>query len=133
MVRTVINIVHLQPIVPHYREEFFSILGEKTNQTIYVYEDLSTAQSASFNLAHIHCRHIASKMLAGRILFYNPFKLLSISVNVKLHTFHFVVIVVYKVYSSKKNNSLGAGDIGKEVFAGGKEARLEIEVANSIG
>jgi len=77
MVRTVINIVHLQPIVPHYREEFFSILGEKTNQTIYVYEDLSTAQSASFNLAHIHCRHIASKMLAGRILFYNPFKLLS--------------------------------------------------------
>ena len=71
------SIVHLQPIIPHYREEFFSLLGERIKQDIYIYEDVKDAKKSSFNLVGgAKYKQMPSRMFKGGILLYNPFKLL---------------------------------------------------------
>lgn len=43
--REVRSIVHLQPIIPHYREEFFDLLSKRVHQDIYIYENVKDAQN----------------------------------------------------------------------------------------
>lgn len=70
------SIAHVQPFVPHYREEFFSKLGEMVHQDIYIYENVEEAKKLSFNVGSNQYTKLQSRMLAGKILFYNPFALL---------------------------------------------------------
>lgn len=80
------KLIHLQPFVPHYREEFFSLLGKRLReegidgqsmeQEIYTYERSKDVNSASFNMGNVACKHVPSKLVKGKLLFYNPFSLL---------------------------------------------------------
>lgn len=67
------SIVHLQPIIPHYREEFFYLLSKKVHQDIYIYENIKDAKESSFNISKTRFAQIHSKMFRGGILVYNPF------------------------------------------------------------
>lgn len=70
------SIVHLQPIIPHYREEFFYLLSKKVHQDIYIYENIKDAKKSSFNISKTRFAQIPSKMFRGGILVYNPFTLI---------------------------------------------------------
>lgn len=70
------SIVHLQPIIPHYREEFFYLLSKKVHQDIYIYENIKDAKESSFNISKTRFAQIQSKMFRGGILVYNPFTLI---------------------------------------------------------
>lgn len=71
------SIVHLQPIIPHYREEFFSLLGRRTRQYIFIYENIKDAKKSSFNIVdNVKYKQMPAKMFRGGVLLYNPFKLL---------------------------------------------------------
>lgn len=80
------KLIHLQPFVPHYREEFFSLLGKRLKeegvdgqpleQEIFTYERTKDVKSASFNIGNVACKHVPSKLIKGKLLFYNPFSLL---------------------------------------------------------
>lgn len=70
------SIVHLQPIIPHYREEFFYLLSKKVHQDIYIYENIKDAKESSFNISKTRFAQIQSKMFRRGILVYNPFTLI---------------------------------------------------------
>ena len=60
------KLIHLQPFIPHYREEFFDLLGKRLkqgavndislDQEIYTYEKTKDVKSASFQMSHIVCK-----------------------------------------------------------------------------
>lgn len=107
-----INIVHLQPFIPHYREEFFSLLqkqlkdegidGYSIGQKIYTYENTKAMQSASFNVSRdVVCKHIPSKLIKGKLLFYNPFSLLGKDNKVLVLMLHFAQITTWILLLTK--------------------------------
>lgn len=72
-----LRIAHLQPIVPHYREEFFALIGSRTEQDIYVYSDDRAARRDGFSVAQVRHKHIHTlRFLHDNVLIYNPFTLL---------------------------------------------------------
>ena len=70
------SIVHLQPIIPHYREEFFYLFSKKVHQDIYIYDNIKDAKESSFNISKTRFAQIQSKMFRRGILVYNPFTLI---------------------------------------------------------
>lgn len=93
------KLIHLQPFIPHYREEFFDLLGKRLkqgavndislDQEIYTYEKAKDVKSASFQMSHIVCKHLPSKLIKGKLLFYNPFSLLGKENKVLVLMLHF--------------------------------------------
>lgn len=66
----------LQPMIPHYRDEFFSHLREDVEQMdLYTYENDSKSEKAGFNIGQ-KSEHIANIEYHG-LLLYAPWKLLS--------------------------------------------------------
>ena len=93
------KLIHLQPFIPHYREEFFNLLsqqlqecsinGKPWGQEIYTYEKTKNVESASFNISRLVCKHIPSKLFKGKLLLYNPFPLLKKDNKVLVLMLHF--------------------------------------------
>lgn len=66
----------LQPMIPHYRDEFFSHLRKDVEQMdLYTYENDSKSEKAGFNIGQ-KSEHIANIEYHG-LLLYAPWKLLS--------------------------------------------------------
>ncbi len=95
-----VSIAHLQPIIPHYREEFFSLLGSKVKQRIFVYDDAQSAKKSAFNLSEIDTVQIASKQSKG-FLFYNPFPLLSKDYKILVLMLHFGHVTTWLLLLTK--------------------------------
>lgn len=105
------KLIHLQPFVPHYREEFFDLLGKRLHevgihgqhmeQEIYTYEKTKDVKSASFNLGHIACKHIPSKLIKGKLLFYYPFSLLKKDNQVLVLMLHFAHVGTWLLLLTK--------------------------------
>lgn len=105
------KLIHLQPFVPHYREEFFSLLGkrlggdgiggEPVEQEIYTYEKTKDVKSASFNMGNIACKHVPSKLVKGKLLFYNPFSLLGKDNRVLVLMLHFAHVGTWLLLLTK--------------------------------
>ena len=105
------KLIHLQPFVPHYREEFFSLLGktlrekgiagEPVEQEIYTYERAKDVKSASFNMGHIACKHIPSKLIKGKLLLYNPLSLLAKDNRVLVLMLHFAHVGTWLLLLTK--------------------------------
>lgn len=71
------RIACLQPLVPHYREEFFSLIAGRADLHLYVYEGDATARDTGFSMGHVPYEHIRSlRFMRGNVLIYNPFTLL---------------------------------------------------------
>lgn len=104
------KLVHLQPFIPHYREEFFSLLGRRLKeknvgqsfeQEIYTFEKTKDVKSASFNMSNISCKHIQSMLIKGKLLVYNPFKLLCKENEVLVLMLHFAHITTWLLLLTK--------------------------------
>jgi len=65
----------LQPLIPHYREEFFNQLSEKVACDIYVYDDQNKNRNKNLKLSSVNTKSI-KKMLALGILIYSVRSLL---------------------------------------------------------
>lgn len=105
-----IKVIHLQPFIPHYREEFFSLLGRRLKeknvgqsfeQEIYTFEKTKDMKSASFNMSNISCKHIQSMLIKGKLLVYNPFKLLRKEDEVLVLMLHFAHITTWLLLLTK--------------------------------
>lgn len=105
------KLVHLQPFIPHYREEFFSLLGKRLKekcggktleQKIYTFERTIDVKSASFNMSNISCKHIQSMLIKGKLLVYNPFKLLRKEDEVLVLMLHFAHISTWLLLLTKR-------------------------------
>lgn len=105
------KLVHLQPFIPHYREEFFSLLGRRLKeknvgqsfeQEIYTFERTKDVKSASFNMSNISCKHIQSMLIKGKLLVYNPFKLLRKENEVLVLMLHFAHISTWLLLLTKR-------------------------------
>lgn len=104
------KLVHLQPFIPHYREEFFSLLGRRLKeknvgqsfeQEIYTFEKTKDVKSASFNMSNISCKHIQSMLIKGKLLVYKPFKLLRKEDEVLVLMLHFAHITTWLLLLTK--------------------------------
>lgn len=84
-----ISIAHLQPIIPHYREEFFYLMGKTTEQDVFIYDDVKKASKDSFNLGSTCCKRISSFTLPGGLMINNPLPLLSKKYNALVLMLHF--------------------------------------------
>lgn len=84
-----ISIAHLQPIIPHYREEFFYMMGKATEQDVFIYDDVKKASKDSFNLGSTCCKRISSFTLPGGLMINNPLPLLSKKYNALVLMLHF--------------------------------------------
>lgn len=105
-----IKVIHLQPFIPHYREGFFSLLGRRLKeknvgqsfeQEIYTFEKTKDVKSASFNMSNIFCKHIQSMLIKGKLLVYNPFKLLRKEDEVLVLMLHFAHITTWLLLLTK--------------------------------
>lgn len=105
------TLVHLQPFIPHYREEFFVMLGnrlrrgdvrgEQMEQKIFTYENTGDVKSASFQIGKVLCRHVPCKLIKGKLLFYNPFALLKKDVDTLVLMLHFAHITTWLLLLTK--------------------------------
>ena len=62
----------LQPLIPHYRSEFFKKLGKSTQFKLFTYEDSATLDKQKLENSHIKSEHIWNIKL-GPFLIYSPF------------------------------------------------------------
>lgn len=95
------SIIHLQPFIPHYREEFFSLLGQQKHQDIYIYESIKNAKNSFFNMGNIKYKQIPSKMFRGGILVYNPLKLITQDSDVLILMLNFTHITTWLLLLTK--------------------------------
>ena len=105
------KLIHLQPFVPHYREEFFDLLGKQLKedgldgqsieQEIFTYEKAKNVKSASFNMGNVACKHVPSKLIKGKLLFYNPFSLLGKDNEVLVLMLHFAHVGTWLLLLTK--------------------------------
>jgi glycosyltransferase involved in cell wall biosynthesis len=70
------QIIILQPHIPHYREEFFEMLSQKNGLKVYCYENDNNILQANFEKALFKTLPI-KRFNLGPFMWYNPFKLVS--------------------------------------------------------
>lgn len=96
-----ISIAHLQPIIPHYREEFFNLMGKVTEQNIFIFDEIKKARNDSFNLGCTSCKRISTFTLPGGVMVYNPMPLLDKKYKVLVLMLHFGHITTWLLLMTK--------------------------------
>lgn len=96
-----ISIAHLQPIIPHYREEFFNLMGKVTDQDVFIYDDVKKAKNDSFNLSRSDCKRISSFTLPGGVMVNDPMPLLSKKYKVLVLMLHFGHLTTWLLLMTK--------------------------------
>ncbi|MEH6307508.1 glycosyltransferase [Olivibacter sp. CPCC 100613] len=82
------NVALLNPLVPHYREEFFKQLASHVNLDIYVYENGS--EYANFKVSELQVKNIKNfGFLGNRFIFYSIFPLLTKKYDTLVLMLHF--------------------------------------------
>lgn len=105
------KLVHLQPFIPHYREEFFELLGkrlrqgdakgEPLEQEVFTYENTDDVKSSAFQMGHIVTKHIPSKLIKGKLLLYRPFTLLRKDYDTLVLMLHFAHVGTWLLLLTK--------------------------------
>lgn len=100
-----IRIAILQPLIPHYRENFFKGIADKYPTAIYCYDNKS-ADKQNFKMGNIGCVNI-KKVSFGPILCYNLFALLKkeyTHIILPLHFGHLMswaLLILKKIHGKK--------------------------------
>lgn len=85
---TLKNVALLNPLVPHYREEFFKQLATHIDLDIYIYEGGS--EYANFNVSDLQVKKIKSFGFFGnRFIFYNIIPLMAKKYDTLVLMLHF--------------------------------------------
>ena len=108
------TIAFLQPEIPHYRTEFFSLLGKRVNLLdLYAYDKREYAIKQGFCPSTVKAKHIRSFSLKG-VLFYEPFVFFTKRYDVlvlMLHQGHFTtwLLLLTKLLHHKRIVLWGQG------------------------
>lgn len=103
----------LNPLVPHYREEFFKQLATHIDLDIYVYEGEN--EHVNFNISALRVKKIKSfGFLGNRFIFYNIFSLLAKKYDTLVLMLHFGhlsswILLLTQVFHRKKIILWGQG------------------------
>lgn len=89
----------LQPHVPHYREQFFEILGESEKTDIVCY-DLEESKNNNFSEAKIPVVGIQVFQI-GPLLLYNPFQFLQKKYDILVLMLHFGHLTTWFILLTK--------------------------------
>ncbi len=90
----------LQPIVPHYRENFFKILYEKTACDVYTYEREKTAIKENFNISSFRAKKIRN-LCWKDFLLYSPAPLLSKKYRILVLMLHVAHLTTWMLLLTK--------------------------------
>ena len=89
------RIAILQPEVPHYRDEFFTLLRQRCEcSDIYIYNSVADAKKNGFKINTDELMPIANKTLQG-FLWYNPKPLLSKKYDTLVLMLHFAHLTTW--------------------------------------
>lgn len=88
------GIAILQPIIPHYREEFFSRICSRYDTDIFLYDDKHKAQKDGFHISNIPNHTIPNIQCKG-ILLYNPLPLLKKRYDTLVLMLHFAHLTTW--------------------------------------
>lgn len=89
------GIAILQPEVPHYREEFFELLGQKCEtMDVYVYNSFDETRKNGFKINTEKLRFIPNRQVKG-FLFYDPRMLFDKRYDVIVLMLHFAHITTW--------------------------------------
>ena len=93
----------LQPLIPHYRSEFFKKLGKSTQFKLFTYEDSATLDRQRLENSYIKSEHIWNIKL-GPFLIYSPFGFLpSKQLVLMLHIGHLTTwLLLFTKFIHKK-------------------------------
>lgn len=95
------KIAILQPLVPHYRTEFFKLLDDKVNLLdIYVFYSNDQVLKQGFSIDEIKLYKIFNLEFKG-VLWYNPFKLLQKKYDTIVLMWHFAHITTWLLLLTK--------------------------------
>lgn len=90
----------LQPQVPHYRDDFFSILREHILLDIYIYNSEEKSLRQGFQRSKSDVRHIRNWQRQG-LLLYNPIQFLFRKYDVLVLMLHFAHITTWLLLLTK--------------------------------
>ena len=95
------KITILQPHIPHYRTEFFSILKKQFPiLDLYVYDSVLKTRKLGFQLDYTNFHCIKNVNYKG-ILLYNPFTLINIKYDTLILMWHFAHITTWLLLLTK--------------------------------
>ena len=94
------KILILQPLVPHYREEFFDGLAENFDMQLYCYEKNNIIESNNFHQSSFETKYIRNVKL-GPFLFFNPIPFLRKDCNIIILMLHFGHISTWLILLTK--------------------------------
>jgi len=127
----------LQPLIPHYREDFFKGLNNKYGIKVYCYEKEATLQGFNqSNFSHLYIKNITF----GPFLIYSPFPLLKNNKKIvlMLHIGHITtwILLLTKKLHKRKITLWGHGISVKRYIAEEKKPsvimKLMVSLADSI-
>lgn len=94
------SIAILQPIIPHYRKEFFKGLQKRKQCDIYVYNTEKTGKNDGFKLDSESFKYVANISFKG-ILFYSPIPFLGKKYDTLVLMLHFAHITTWLLLVTK--------------------------------
>ena len=95
------KIVMLQPLIPHYRTEFFQKLKERCQICdIFLYEDAKKTKSEGFKISDLAAKHVRNFTVKG-VLFYNPFPFLKTDYETIVLMFQFFHVTTWILLLTK--------------------------------
>ncbi|MDR7210671.1 glycosyltransferase [Flavobacterium piscis] len=95
------NILIIQPFIPHYREEFFEGLSQKASLEVFCYEKKAKVQSDMFKESVFRTEYLKNLTL-GPFLLYDFFKLFDKKHDVLVLMLHFGHLSTWFLLITKK-------------------------------
>lgn len=94
------RIAILQPIITHYREDFFFLLRKKIPADIYVYDLPETSKKQNLKIGKAPIIHLKNRNIKG-LLFYSPFPFISKKYTTIILMLHFAHITTWLLLLTK--------------------------------
>lgn len=95
------RIAILQPLIPHYRTEFFQKLKEKCQTCdIFLYEDVKKTKKEGFKISDLAAKYVGNFTIKG-VLFYNPFPFLKKDYDTIILMFQFFHVTTWILLLTK--------------------------------
>ncbi len=95
------KILILQPLIPHYREDFFKRLSEKISLDIFCYEKTAKIESDKFKIGAFKNRYV-SNIKFGPFVLYNFFKFFNKKYDLFVLMLHFGHVSTWLLLLTKK-------------------------------
>jgi hypothetical protein len=126
-------IVILQPLIPHYREDFWKGINSYRSSYIYIYQKNARVNKNKFNIGGIEAKYIKNISIKDRILIYSIFPFFRKKYNILVLPLHFGhittwILLMTKHIHKKKIVLMGQGISVKRYVKESKKPSLLIKI-----